>query len=135
CVDPGRTIARTPKPRAIRSAVTCRPMNPVAPVTATVRFTPPISKTRHGHESTKARKTHGTVGFVFSCFRGRSRQRPLIDAVGFVASSAEAFDRLVDVAVVLEHPREFGAAIARARQLLLEAADQQRVNPGPAVFG
>ena len=41
----------------------------------------------------------------------------------------------VDVAIVLEHPGELGAAIRRAGHLPFELTDQQRVQADRAVFG
>src|SRR4051812_3526068 len=95
-------MARTSTPLATSAAVTCRPMNPVAPVTAT-------------------RVSH---------------QRFLVEAVGLVASGAEPLDGVIDVAIVLEHPRELRAPIRRVGgDLPAELRDEQRVNPGTAVRG
>src|SRR5262245_49566225 len=90
-VLPGRTIARTRQPDAWKRRATCHPMNPVAPVIATVRVTRASLALRE------------------------SRQRLLIQPVGFVSPRARLLGGLIDVDVVLEHPRELDAPILLAR--------------------
>ena len=78
-------------------AVTWRPMKPLAPVTAT-------------RISVRSR-----------------RPALLVDPVRLVARRAGHFRRLVDVAVVLEHPRELRAPVRPAPHLAMELEEQQRI--------
>ena len=55
-------------------------------------------------------------------------QRLLVDSVLLVEPCAGELRRLVDVAIVLEHPRELGAFVRAAFQLLVQRDEQQRVD-------
>src|SRR5262249_13727451 len=97
----GRRTATTSSPRASRSATTCRPMKPDAPVTATLN----------------------------SQLSTINSQRLFVDSVRLIEPSAAELGRLIDVAVVLEHPRELDALVLTAFHLCLERRQQQRIEP------
>src|SRR6266850_5756563 len=82
-------------------------MNPVAPVTAT---------------RTKPRAP-------------RSCERLLIDAIALVAARARLRRRLIDVAVVLEHPRELRPHVRAAADPTLQLEQEQRIETACAVLG
>src|SRR5207253_1810180 len=63
-----------------------------------------------------------------------SRDGFLVDAVGLVAPGAGLLGRLVDVAVVLEDPRELRAPVPGAANLSMELEEQERVDAERAVF-
>ena len=60
-------------------------------------------------------------------------QRLLVDAIGLVAARAGELGRLIDVAIVLEHPRELRPPVRVRLQLPVQLEEEQGIEAEPSI--